>query len=252
MTRLLVVAGHDPTSGAGVDADLEAARRAGVEATCVVTAWTDQDGERVRALGARPVEEWEREARAAFRSPVQGLKSGLLPGAEHVRALARLIDEHARDLPVVVDPVLAASGGEPFLDAAGVGALLAELVPRGVILTPNLLEAARLTGIDFERLRDSRTARLDAARALLAAGCRAALVKGGHGAGDTVEDLVLERERPPVWLVRPRVHGARVHGSGCRYAALVASELARGAELVAAAEAAGAWLGELFRSRRSV
>ena len=248
--RVLVVAGHDPSHGAGVDADREAAWHFGVEAACIVTARTDQDGVRVRSVGARPAREWLAEARAelvaAEEAPFGALKSGLLPDADAVRTLARLVDELPRAMPVVVDPVLAASGGEVFLDDAGIDALLAELVPRGVILTPNLVEAARLAGVELERLERERAAREAAARTLLERGASAVLLKGGHAAGEEVADLVLERGLAARWLVHPRVPG-RLHGSGCRFASAVAAQLALGKELVPSTREAGRWVTELLR-----
>lgn len=250
--RLLVVAGHDPSGGAGVDADRAAAVHFGVEVECVVSAWTDQDGTRVRALEPRPVEDWLEEARYALAAPISALKSGLLPSAAAVRALATLIDELARErsVPVVVDPLLAATAGEVFLDDEGIAALLAELPPRGVILTPNLPEAARLTGLELAHLQTRSEVREAAARSLLARGCRAVLLKGGHAADLLVRDLLLERDRDPVWIEHARHPGARLHGSGCRFASALAAQLARGAELARAAEDAGRWLGELLRPER--
>ncbi len=252
---VLVVAGHDPSygpeGGAGIDADREAAEHFGAQARCVVTAWTDQDGERVRSIGARPVEEWLGEARAALAPPPAAVKSGLLPGASAVRGFATLLDELDRRalVPVVVDPVLAASGGEVFLDGEGTEALLAELLPRGVLLTPNLPEAARLAGLALAELALERAARIAAAERLCERGARAVLLKGGHGQGPLVEDLVLERGQEPRWFVHPRVEG-RLHGSGCRYASAVAAQLARGLDLNSAAQAAGAWIEELLWSAR--
>ncbi len=249
--RILVVAGHDPSGGAGVDADRAAAAHFGVEAECVVTAWTDQDGERVRSVEPRAALDWLEEARYALAAPIGALKSGLLPNAAAVRALATLIGELPREhsVPVVVDPVLAASGGEPFLDDEGIEAMFAELLPRGVILTPNLPEAARLAGLDLAPLQERSEAREAAARTLLARGARALVVKGGHAADALVRDLVLERDREPVWLEHARIPGARLHGSGCRFATALAAQLALGTELARATEAAGRWLEELLRSK---
>lgn len=245
---LLAVAGRDPTGGAGLDADREAARAFGVDALLVETADTDQDGRRVSAVRPRAPEDWLAEARAHLAAPRRpdAVKSGLLPGAEHVRALARLARE--LDAPLVVDPVLAASGGEPFLDAAGIAALVEELLPAGPVLTPNLPEAARLAGRDPRALASLAT-RVEVARELLAAGARAVLLKGGHGAEDPVRDLVLARDEEPRWHAHPRAAGRSLHGSGCRYAAAVAAGLAAGLDLFAAAERAGAWLAELVRER---
>lgn len=248
--RILVVAGHDSSGGAGVDADRAAAARFGVEAECVVTAWTDQDGTRVRALEPRPIDDWLEDARYALASPIGALKSGLLPSAAAVHALATLIDEILREpvLPVVVDPVLAASGGEVFLDAAGIEALVSQLLPRGVILTPNLPEAGRLTGLELARLQADSDARTGAARSLLERGCRAVVLKGGHADDALARDLLLEREREPVWLEHARLPGARLHGSGCRFASALAANLALGHSLPAASASASAYLADLLRS----
>jgi len=250
--RILVVAGHDPSygkgGGAGVDADRAAAARFNAEAECVVTAWTDQDGARLRSVEAVAPADWLEEARYALAAPIGALKSGLLPSAAAVRALATLIDEirRAHDVPVVVDPVLAASGGEVFLDDEGIDALLAELAPRGVILTPNLPESARLAGLDLQLLQSSPDARESAARALLERGARAVVLKGGHADDPVVRDLVLERHGDPLWLEHPRIPGAHLHGSGCRFASAIAAQLAQGASLERAATEAGRWLAELL------
>lgn len=253
MTRLLVVAGHDPSYrrgwGAGVDADREAAERFGVSAACVISAWTEQDGTRVRSVRARAAPEWLAEARAFAREPVHALKSGLLPDADAVRALCALVRELGPRLPVVVDPVLAASGGEPFLDSAGLSALVEELLPLGVILTPNLPEAASLTGHELAALQLDRAARLAAAHELLERGCRALVLKGGHAHDEPAADLLLERGSAPLWLTHPRLPGANLHGSGCRYASALASALALGHPLSTAAAQASAWLAELLQAR---
>lgn len=255
--RVLIVAGHDSSGGAGVDADREAAERFDVDATCVVTAWTRQEGGRVHAVDARAPDEWLAEAHAGLapsRAGPAALKAGLLPGADHVRAFARLIDEARRAdeaLPVVVDPVLAATGGAGFLDEEGVAALLAEIVPRGVVLTPNVPEAARLVGRTPDELAQSLSARVAAAVALLERGARAVVLKGGHGDEDPVRDLVLERGGEPRWGGHARVPGGSLHGSGCRYATALAAGLARGVALGAAAERAGRWVaGAIERASR--
>jgi hydroxymethylpyrimidine/phosphomethylpyrimidine kinase len=243
--RLLVCAGHDPSGGAGVDADREAAAAAGATVRCVVTTDTEQDGRRVFAVRPRAAELWAGEARGVWRAESCGaLKFGLLADGAAVQAAAGLAREAAERgvAAVVVDPVLAASGGERFLDPAGVRVLLAELVPADVVLTPNLLELAELTGASFEALAADGELRLRAAEQLLDRGARAVVAKGGHGAGAVVHDLVLARGEPAVWIERVRVPGRGLHGSGCRHASYLAARLAAGDTLPAAARAAGAYV----------
>jgi len=247
---VLVVAGHDPTGGAGVDADREAIAACGPGARAIVTARTRQDGRNVQAIGARAAADWLAEAVLELErasQPPAALKFGMLPDAAAVHAAAELVRRvRARDARtwIVLDPVLRASGGEPL--CADPESLARELLPLGLVWTPNLGEAEQLCGLDEGMLAGELEVRVRAARELCAAGARAVVLKGGHGSEDPVRELVLESGREPVWLTHPRLRGARLHGSGCRFASAVAAELAGGASLELAAARAGSWLADLL------
>ena len=251
---VLVIAGHDPTGGAGLDADRRAVERLEATFCPVVTALTEQDGVDVQAVIPRPVGRWRSEALAhLLRHSPRVAKTGLLPGVPHVRAAREVLERLLRreETVAIVDPVLAASGGREFLDDEGVEVLLNELVPLGIVLTPNLPEAARLTGMDSERLAAEPELRIEAASQLVERGAEAVLLKGGHASEERVRALVLERGNDPVWIERARVpgptpHGASIHGSGCRYASTVAAAVAGGRGLEESARMAGIWLGELL------
>jgi hydroxymethylpyrimidine/phosphomethylpyrimidine kinase len=255
--RVLVVAGHDSSGRAGVDADARALERLGVEGAFVVTAWTIQDERGVRELGAVPPERWSADARRAFDERTRAVKLGLLPGAAHVRGAAELARElraRASSLPIVVDPVLAASSGTVFLDEDARRALVGELLPVGVVLTPNLAEAAALSGASEHELRADPAARVRAAELLLERGATAVFLKGGHAAEDPVRDLLVARGERPLWHSHPRAYRtgrterAQIGGSGCRYATTVAARLALGGTLAEALEDAGSWLARAFAS----
>jgi len=247
--RLLIVAGRDSSGGAGVDADLEAARWGGASAVVVVTAETQQEAGGLVELGARPPMEWSREAELALEGGVDAVKIGLLPGAEHVHAAAELIRGlrgGPKVVPVVVDPVLAPTLGGRFLDEGGVEALRESLLPTGCIFTPNLDEAAELTGRDSRILKEDPQARLEAAEELMKLGAGGVLLKGGHAAGELME-LVCERGADPEWLRFERRRGT-LRGTGCRHSTSVAVSLARGMGLLEAASAACAWIGSLIEA----
>jgi len=244
---VLVCAGHDSSGRAGIDADMQALAASGVGALPVITADTLQEGAAVLSIRPRAEARWVGEVRACH-ARARVWKSGMLGGAAAVEAFAALVDELADGRPVVCDPVLAASGGERFLDAAGVAALRERLLPLGVFVTPNVPEAAELSGLDPAELSGRPEARLEAAEWLLEAGAGAVLLKGGHGGEDPVRDLVERRSEAPVWLEHPRVAGGGLRGSGCRFASCVAGGLARGLSLPDAAhravEKVAAWIGE--------
>jgi hydroxymethylpyrimidine/phosphomethylpyrimidine kinase len=224
--RVLVVAGLDPTGGAGLLADLEALGAAGVRGWAVASALTAQ--------GPRGARGFEPASEAMLLAQVDALldgaerpraaKTGMLATAGLVRALAeRFARAPLVRVPLVVDPVLAASSGAPLLDAGALapGDALGPLLARAALATPNLPELAALTGDDVS----TDEAAIRAARRLPA---RAVLVKGGHRAGPPV-DLLVQGRRVTRLAGRRRAGTAR--GTGCRLASGIAGLLARGASL---------------------
>ncbi len=215
--RLVACGGIDSSGGAGLDADREVAEAMGAVFLGVATCHTDQDAREVRTVTPVDPVEWV----ARVRDP-DVLKFGLLPGVEHVRAAAALI--RGVEVPVVVDPVIAATSGRVFLDAPALEVFRGELLPAGPVLTPNLAEAAALCGVE-EPL--DAAAREAAAARLIELGASAVIVTGGHGPEPVVRELVLAPPAPPLWLEHPR-HPATLRGTGCRFASALAIGLARG------------------------
>lgn len=235
--RVLVVAGLDPSGGAGLVADLEALAAAGARGWAVAAALTAQG--RRGARGFEPVS--EAMLLAQIDALVEGdrpraVKAGMLGSAPLARALAdRLAAPPLRRIPLVVDPVLAASSGAALFDPGDqpVGDAYLPVLTRAWLATPNLPELALLTGDDVS----SDDAAVRAARRLPA---RAVLVKGGHRAGAPV-DLLVERGRVTRFTARRRPGTAR--GTGCRLASAIAGYLARGLALEDAIRRAKALVG---------
>lgn len=252
LKRLMIVAGHDP-SGAGIDADCASIAELAIEPVSVLTARTDQDDRGMRSLGAREPSHWLAQALERSFPRIDALKFGLLPGAEHLRAARELVGrlrERMPALPIVVDPLIAASSGARFLDDDAVCVLRDELAREPVILTPNLDELSALTGVALETLQRSPRARVEAAHVLLERGASAVIVKGGHGSEDPVRDLLATRERE-AWVEHVRVPGGKIRGSGCRFASRLAGHLALGATLEESVrDAARHVAGEIARNSR--
>jgi hydroxymethylpyrimidine/phosphomethylpyrimidine kinase len=208
----------------------------------VVTALTVQDSRSVHAVV--PVDPRHVAAQLGALladAPPSAAKTGMLPSAAIVEAVAAAWRTQPA-LPLVVDPVLAASSGTRLSDAGAVAALIELLVPLAALVTPNAPEAEELTGLP---VRDTGEA-VAAARALLARGARAVLVKGGHVPGDEVTDVLVAAGRPDaVAFTRTRIpHGRRVRGTGCALSAAIAARLALGDRLADAVCAAGDWVHE--------
>lgn len=227
---VLCLGGHDPVGGAGIQADIETVAALGGHAASAITCLTVQDSRDVRRLA--PVEPalLRDQAEAVLGDlPVAAIKIGLIGDALLVAEIAALLQRHA-DLPVVLDPVLAAGGGAELTSERLQRAMRDELLPLTDLATPNLAEAQRLSG---------RLAPADCARELLLTGCKAVLLTGADSAGESpevVNRLYRDDGREEHW------HWARLphsyHGSGCTLASACACLLAQGRDLVdAVAEA---------------
>jgi len=225
----LTVAGVDSSGGAGVVADLKTFEAHGVWGVVAVTAATAQN-----TLGVQAVETLTAEVvRAQIASVVSDLgvdaaKTGMLGSVEVVETVAMTVEELGVR-PLVVDPVMVASTGGRLLDTDAVTALRDLLVPRAAVVTPNLAEAAALTGVaevaDPEEMER-------AGRVLVDLGAGVVLVKGGHLGGRSSPDcLVIGGAVARVlWLDGPRLAAGGAHGSGCVLSAAICAELARGME----------------------
>jgi len=238
MTRVLVVAGLDPSGGAGLMADLEALAGVGARGWAVAAALTAQGPAGVRGWSPVPPDlmlaqvDALLDGRGARRTRGDGwpsaIKTGMLGTAELALALCdRLTAPDLARVPLVVDPVLLASSGTALLDTGGVppGEALEPLLARARLVTPNLPELAALTGLDVS----TDAAALKAARQLPS---RAVLVKGGHRDGPPL-DLLVEPRR--VTRLEGRRRPGTARGTGCRLASALAGLLARGATLPEAA-----------------
>jgi hydroxymethylpyrimidine/phosphomethylpyrimidine kinase len=231
----LTIAGSDSSGGAGIQADLRTFAALRVFGTSAITAVTSQNTLGVRGVVALDPAFVASQIDAVLDDiPVGAIKTGMLANAGIVEAVVRELLKS--NVPVVVDPVMVAKSGAPLLDDDAVTAVRTRLVPRATLVTPNLPEAERLVGFAVRNVDEQE----QAARALVDMGARAALVKGGHGAGDPVDVLfdggTLEK------LTSTRVDTPHTHGTGCTYSAAIAALLARGRKLEEAVVEAHAYV----------
>ena len=240
----LTIAGSDSGGGAGIQADLKTFARYGVYGTSVLTAITAQN-----TLGVRS---WERVSPALVRDQIDAvaedlrpaaIKSGMLGDAEIVHAVAAGIARHGLS-PYVLDPVMAATSGDPLLAPDAIAAIVRELFPLATLVTPNLDEVALLLG---EPVRDV-PAMERAARALVSQlGARAALVKGGHLEGSELVDVYFDGAAVQRFT-HPRIATTSTHGTGCTLSAAIAASLALGHPLREAVEGGLAYVARAIAS----
>lgn len=236
--NLLIIAGSDSSCGAGVAADLEAARACGARPLLAVTAVTAQTDETLLASHPVPPLALKAQLKAAERAEtdLHAVKIGMLPDRSSVEIVADFL-ERRRPPNVVLDPVLASSSGGHLASASGFETAKKRLFPLVDLLTPNLPEACRLTGLATASEEDLSLL----ARAVLKQGPAAVLLKGGHLDGPCA-DLLLKADGEPRFFRRERFRPVVSRGTGCRLATAAAAFLGMGENLEKAVERAGEYV----------
>jgi hydroxymethylpyrimidine/phosphomethylpyrimidine kinase len=232
---VLSIAGSDSGGGAGVQADLKAFARSGVHGMTAITALTAQNTVGVTGIHPVPGEFIVAQVRAVVEDiGVDAVKIGMLGTAETVKAVCEALELLEPGTPVVLDPVMVAESGAVLLDEPARAAIVAELLPRVTVITPNVPEARVLAGNDDDDVEEL-------ARALHALGPRAVVVTGGHRAQAT--DVFFDGDA--IHLIPGERHpDGAAHGSGCTHSSALAAHLALGHTPLEAARAAKRIAGE--------
>ena len=229
----LTIAGSDSSGGAGIQADLKTFSALGAYGASVITALTAQNTQGVTHIHAVPPEFIVQQLEAVFSDlKVSSVKIGMLATPEVIDAVAgflqaqRLINPN---LPIVLDPVMVAKGGDKLLADDAVGALAQKLIPLATVLTPNVPEAAFL--LDSENAKNIEEMEAQG-HSLLSMGCEHVLVKGGRLYTDSVNsaDLFINKDKI-TRLTSPRIATKNTHGTGCTLSAAIAANLANGEEI---------------------
>ena len=236
----MTIAGFDPSGGAGITADLKTFAAHNCYGVAVITALTVQNSQGVRAV--HPVESsvLGDSLQALIEDlPVRAVKIGMLANGANARRVARFLEEHAA-LPSVLDPVLHASSGMPLIDEEGLHFLRDHLLHKVTLVTPNLAEAAALTGLKVENVEEMKAA----SRGLLDLGARAVVVTGGHL--DKAVDVYADATGVESF-VADRVKPDHTHGTGCTFSSALAANLASGRQLPEAVVLAKAYVAESIK-----
>lgn len=235
--RILAIAGSDSGGGAGIQADIKTITVLGGYAMTALTALTAQNTEGVQAILPVPPEFLRQQIRSVLDDlGADAIKTGMLGGAAEIECVCEEISRYRRkvaDLPVIVDPVMVAKGGASLLAEEALLCLKTQLFPLATVLTPNLPEAEKLTGMSLSSVDDMRRA----AQILREMSGAAVLIKGGHLSGNTLIDVLLD-DGGFTEFSDTRIATRHTHGTGCTLASALATGLAQKLPLRRAVELA--------------
>ncbi|MGB0907036.1 MAG: bifunctional hydroxymethylpyrimidine kinase/phosphomethylpyrimidine kinase [Maricaulaceae bacterium] len=240
--RVLIIAGSDSGGGAGIQADIKTCAAFGAYSSTAITAVTAQN-----TLGVQQIEMMPPElVRAQIQSVMSDIgadviKIGMLGSVEIVNIVAEEIDK--ANAYIILDPVMVATSGDALFEGDVVAAMKEKLVPLCDVITPNVPEAALLTGIEVNDIDDMSKA----GDALLAMGAYAAVMKGGHLKGKSMIDVLVSEDGAQI-MSGPRLHSRHTHGTGCTLASAIAAGMALGQPLEAAVQLARDFVFEGIRT----
>lgn len=244
-TTVLSIAGSDSIGGAGIQADIKTCSAFDVYAMTAITAVTAQNTYKVADIHPVPSAFVREQLKSIFTDVVpDAIKIGMLPDAETAHEVARFLKVHAKDIPVVVDPVMVATAGDALAKTGVADIIINELVPISTLLTPNIPEAKVLiqkTGLtDIEDLSHEDLA-LNLQECL---GCNV-LLKGGHcidNADGELEDILMSNDDMTDSFIHEKIDTTNTHGTGCSLSSAIACGLAKGLTLTDACQHAIYWL----------
>lgn len=233
--RVLIIAGSDPSGGAGIQADIKTVTVLGGYAEAVITALTAQNTTGVFGIHDVPVDFIKKQITLVLSDvDADVIKTGMLHRADIIEMLASTLP---RDIPLVLDPVMFAKGGAALLQPEALDALKGKLIPLAHIVTPNIPEAEFLSGM---KITDVETMK-KAARLILSLGCKAVLLKGGHLEGEQLTDILAIGNHIETFT-STRIDTKHTHGTGCTLASAIATGLAQGVPLLDAVKRARAFV----------
>ena len=223
---VLTIAGFDPSGGAGVLADIKTFTAFGCHGLAAITSLTFQNTQQVCGALHQSAEVTLKQLEPLFDDfEISAIKTGMLPTAEIVRAVAGIIKAHPVPV-VVVDPILKSTSGFSLMDDLALDSLKGDLFPLASLVTPNLEEARRISGFDITDEREIEPA----AKAILKIGVGAVLITGGDVDSRLATDLLLDSQGPTAFSAE-RIKSAHTHGTGCTLASALTCLLVRGRSL---------------------
>lgn len=234
---VLTIGGSDSSAGAGIQADLRTIHALGIKGCSAITALTAQNPNEITRIEPVSLNQLEAEIRACFAYyDIKAVKTGMLYDAARIELIVAMIDELHANKPLIIDPVMVSSSGKSLLDDSALSALKQHLLPKALLITPNIPEAEVLLGIKADN---------ETATRLFESYSVPVLLKGGHIRGNRLIDvLCMNGEEIAFPHERQEWDEENSHGTGCRLASAIAAFIAKEKALSVAVSEAVHWLQE--------
>ncbi|EKB48691.1 bifunctional hydroxymethylpyrimidine kinase/phosphomethylpyrimidine kinase [Cecembia lonarensis] len=245
---VLSIAGSDSSGGAGIQADLKTFAALGCYGMTVITATTAQNTQGVRDIHPIPAAHIEAQLTTVLEDiPPRAIKIGMVNQPEVVEVLAHILKKFPQ-IPLVFDPVMVATSGDRLIADGTVALLKEKLFPLSSLITPNLDEAAVLTGYKVDTVDKMN----QAGKAIMDMQCQAVLIKGGHLNSPVIRDILFQKNQSVQFFESPYINTTNLHGTGCTLSSAIAAELAKGNTLSLAVEKARKYIFGALESGKDI
>ncbi|ORU94464.1 MAG: hydroxymethylpyrimidine/phosphomethylpyrimidine kinase [Cycloclasticus sp. symbiont of Poecilosclerida sp. M] len=242
---ILCFSGHDPSGGAGVQADIEVLTHFNCHPCSVMTCLTVQNSSTVHRLIPLSADDLIEQSSVLFNDmSISVIKIGLTGSAECVKAIAKVLQQHPK-VPVIFDPVLAGGDGTALADNDLIASITQRLLPLVTVLTPNTPEARALTGLDEQSSVEAL------GNALLSLGVNYVLITGGHEKGSTIKNTLFHKQRLIEQTEFKRITGG-FHGTGCTLVTAIAAHIALGEPIPSAIQHAQSYTEQAIRNAEQI
>lgn len=248
--KILIIAGSDPSAGAGVQADLKTAFSNNVYASSVITCLTAQNTSQVTNIYYPKVEFLRWQLKTIFADiKFDAIKIGMLGTKEIISEVANNLKKYAKDIPIILDPVIAATSGDKLLKDNAIKSLINDLIPISEILTPNIDEAEILSKIKISNISDVKKA----AKIIKKLGAKSVLIKGGHlNSKKIIKSILLDDKNNFHLITNKKIGQKNLHGTGCTLASAISCNIAKKYDILDATRRANRYVYQTIKNSTKI
>ena len=251
VSKILIIAGSDPSSGAGLQADIKTACKNNVYASVVVTSLTAQNTQEVTDIFYPKIDFLKSQFETIFCDiDFDAIKIGMLGNKEIVQEVARNLNKYATNIPIILDPVIAATSGDLLLSADAIEDIKTQLITKSFLITPNIDEAQILSEIKIKTISDMK----QSAQIIKKMGAQNVLIKGGHLTfkDNKIRSILLEKNDNFHIITNQKIGNKNLHGTGCTLASAITSNIAKKDDIVTATRKANQYVYRCIKSSQKI
>jgi len=249
--KILIIAGSDPSGGAGIQADIKTASAHGVYSSSVITCLTAQNTKKVANINYPPISFLKSQLETLFTDiKYDAIKIGMLGSKEIIDEVAKSLDKYAKKTPLILDTVMVATSGDLLLQENAVLCLKEKLIPRALIVTPNIDEAEVLSEMKIENVADMKKAAI----IIKDLGAKNVLIKGGHlnFSDNKIRSILLDNKNKFSVITNKKIGTKNLHGTGCTLASAIACNIAQSYDVLESARLANRYVSLVIKNSLKV